>query len=91
MEQLVQPGQEEELSVTQCAQRRGVSRTAILLAIQRGDLAARKIGNSYAIAATDCDCYQPLTKAEAGRRSGEARRSRKKAEDQPAGEGAEGA
>lgn len=58
------------LSISQCAQRKKVSRQAIHDAIKRGALPAIRIGNGYAIQVTDCDAYVPaLTPAERGHRS----------------------
>lgn len=66
----------KQLSVTECAERRGVSRSSVVYAIHRGDLAAVKIGNAWVINEDACDAYRPLTKSEAGKRGGAAMRGR---------------
>lgn len=50
----------KRLSVTECAQQHGVTRTAIHRAIKRGALPAERIGNAWAVTEEDCATYQPL-------------------------------
>lgn len=69
------PMDSELLSVTECAQRHGVSRAAILAAISAGRLQALRVGTVWAIPAAEADRYQPLKDPAArGQRSGEERR-----------------
>lgn len=48
------------LSVTECAKKKGVTRQAIVSAIQRGTLPAQVVGKYYAIKPEDCDQYTPI-------------------------------
>jgi excisionase family DNA binding protein len=50
---------EQLVSVTQCAERKGITRQSVLQAIQRGDLSAEKVGNNYVIREADCEAYEP--------------------------------
>jgi hypothetical protein len=64
------------VSVTQCAERHGITRAAIHAAISEGRLEATRIGHAWAIREADCSAYQPVrTGRERGRRSGEVRRA----------------
>lgn len=47
------------LSTGECAKRKGVSRQAVVSAINRGHIRAEKIGPNYAIEESVCDAYEP--------------------------------
>ena len=49
------------LSVTECAQRHGVTRRTILDAITRGALDAERVGHIWAISEEACARYVPVT------------------------------
>lgn len=66
--------EETWLSVTQCASRLGVTRATVHKAIQRGDIQARRIGNSYVIKADDCEAYTPVMDPKESGRIGAERR-----------------
>lgn len=72
------------LSTVDCAARKGVTRQAIFLAIQRGDLPAMRIGGIYLIKPEDCENYDPaITFADRGRRSAGVPRRRSQKAEQP--------
>lgn len=48
------------LSVSECAERKGVKRQTIHAAIQRGALPAQLVGKYYVIRPEDCEAYQPI-------------------------------
>jgi predicted DNA-binding transcriptional regulator AlpA len=54
------------ISITECAERRGITRAAVHAAIKRGDLHAQKIGNTFAVKEADCDSYMPTPPKERG-------------------------
>ncbi len=58
------------ISTSDCAARKGVSRQAVIDAIKRGVLPARKIGPNYIIRLVDCEAYTPATTpSERGKRN----------------------
>ena len=63
----------ELLSIPQCAQRRGVTRAALYLAIERGDLRATRLSRNYVVTRADCDVYTPISRHESGKRGGATR------------------
>jgi excisionase family DNA binding protein len=62
------------LSVSECARRHQVARSTIHAAIQRGDLAAVRVGRSWVITETACLAFRPIKDAqEKGARGAAAR------------------
>jgi hypothetical protein len=58
------------LSTVECAELKGVTPQAIVAAIKRGALIARKVGPTYVIRSEDCAAYVPaFSSAEKGARS----------------------
>lgn len=68
-----EPTEDEEISVTQCANLRGQTRSAILYAIKGGSIQARKIGEQYVIKRSDCLAYAGASHGERGKRGAAAR------------------
>jgi excisionase family DNA binding protein len=62
------------LSVTECARHHAVTRKTVQRAIQRGALAAERVGHIWVITEEACARYQPIRDPQVkGRRGAEAR------------------
>lgn len=65
------------LSITECAARHGVTRKTIHRAIERGALAAQRVGHVWIVTEEACDAFRPVRDPhEKGRLGVEARRLR---------------
>lgn len=72
------------LSTQECADRKGVSRQAILNAINRKTLPAQKMGRDWFIKEEDCNSYTPAHSfADRGRRNANRPKQKRETGDAP--------